>query len=86
VFSIREDLSKKKRLSEVQIVRIPGEAEASGAEVRAVCRKNNITEQAFYCWRNKCGDMDVPRLRELIKPVAGPMLVIDDLKEFSGKR
>ena len=41
---------KKKRFSEEQIVRILKEAESLG-DIRQACRKNNITEQTFYRWR-----------------------------------
>lgn len=58
---------KGKRYDETQIIRILKEAE--GAEnIRDVCRKYNITEQTFYRWRNKFGEMDISeakRLKEL---------------------
>ena len=60
---------------------------------REVCRKNNITEQTFFRWRNKYGGMDVPDARRLKnlegenarlkKLVAEQALAIDALKEFS---
>lgn len=59
VFSNQEDLQMKKRLSEEQIVGILREAERAGS-IREVCRKNNISEQTFFRWRNKYGGMEVP--------------------------
>ena len=58
----------KKRFTEEQIIGLLREAERLGSEIRSVCRKNNITEQTFYRWRNKYGGMAVDeakRLREL---------------------
>jgi len=64
-----------------------------GAEIRAVVRKHNITEQTFYRWRNKYGGMEVSEARKLKsleaenaklkKLVAEQLLAIETLKEFS---
>jgi putative transposase len=45
----------KKRYTEEQIIAVLQEAEGSGAEIRAVVRKHNISEQSFYRWRTKYG-------------------------------
>jgi putative transposase len=95
VFSIQEGLQMKKRFTEEQIIRILREAERSDS-IREICRKNNITEQSFFRWRNKYGGMEVPDVRKLKgleaenaklkKLLAEQMLVIDGLKEFAGKK
>jgi putative transposase len=84
---------KKKRHTEEQIIGILREAEVPGAEIRALVRKHNITEQTFYRWRNKYGGMEVSDARKLKslevenaklkKLVAEQLLAIDALKEFS---
>lgn len=86
----------KKRFSEEQIIGILREAEVDGAVIREVCRKHNITEQTFFRWRNKFGDMtvsDARRLKELEsenarlkKIVAEQMLAIEGLKEIVAKK
>jgi putative transposase len=63
--------------------------------IREVCRKHNITEQTFFRWRNKYGEMtvsDARKLKELEsenarlkKIVAEQMLAIEGLKEIAAK-
>ena len=84
----------KKRFTEEQIVRILQEAEA-GMSVRDVCRKHNVSEQSFYRWKAKYGDMgvsEVKRLRalerentELKKIVAEQALDMRMLKDVNAK-
>ena len=86
----------KKRFTDEQIVRILREAETKDQPIREVCKRHNITEQAFFRWRNRLGGMDVSdarRLKEmeaenakLKRLVAEQLLVIDGLKEFSRKK
>lgn len=69
------------------------EAERPGEETRSGCRRNNITEQTFYRWRNQSGGMDVFDARKLKVQksenaklrmlVAQQLLTIDALEAFS---
>ena len=81
----------KKRFSEEQIVRILRQAEAANQTVAGVCKQHGISEQTWYRWKKKFGQMGVPdvrRLRELEKEntrlkriVAERDLEIDAMKE-----
>ena len=82
---------KKKRFSEEQIVRILRQVEATDQTVAEVCKQQGISEQTWYRWKKKFGQLDVPdvrRLRELEKEnarlkriVAERDLEIDAMKE-----
>ena len=82
---------KKKRFTEEQIVRILRSAEAAEQTVAQVCKEYGISEQTWYRWKSKYGQMDVAevrRLRELEKEnarlkriVAERDLEIDAMKE-----
>jgi len=86
----------KKRFDEEQIIRILREADVSGVQICEVCRRHNITEQTFFRWRKKYGGLDVSDARKLKvlesenaklkRLVAEQLLVIEGLKEFSGKK
>ena len=86
----------KKRHTEEQIIAILREAEVSGSEVGAICRKHNISPHTFSRWRSKYGGMEVSDARKLKdletennrlkRMVAEQLLVIEGLKEFAGKK
>ena len=86
----------KKRFSEEQIIGILREGEVDGVVIRDVCHKHNITEQTFFRWRNRFGDMtvsDARRLKDLEsenaklkKIVAEQIRAIEGLKEIATKK
>jgi len=55
---------KKKRFKEEQIAFALRQAD-SGAAVKEVCRKMQISEQTFYRWRKKFAGMGVAEVRRL---------------------
>ncbi len=87
------ELADEEAIYRRQIIGLLRDAERPDSEIRSVCRKNNITEQTFYRWRNKYGGMDVSDARKLKvreaedaklkRLVAEQLLAIDALKEFS---
>lgn len=59
---------KQSRFTEAQIVDILAQAARGDMTARRVCDINGITEQTFYRWKKKYGEMstsEVKRLREL---------------------
>ena len=54
----------KKRYKEEQIAFALRQAE-SGAPVSEIIRKMEVSEQTFYRWKKKFGNMDLPELRHL---------------------
>jgi putative transposase len=82
---------KKKRFTEEQIVRMLRQAQAADQTVSQVCKEYGVSEQTWYRWKSKYGQMDVAevrRLRELEKEnarlkriVAERDLEIDAMKE-----
>lgn len=82
---------KKQRFSEEQIVRMLRQAETANQTVAEVCKEHGVSEQTWYRWKKKFGQMEVPdvrRLRELEKEngrlkriVAERDLEIDALQE-----
>ena len=60
---------KGKTHSTEEIIRILRQADG-GETALSVCREHNISEQTFYWWKKKYGDMDLAdakRLKELEK-------------------
>ena len=55
---------KRSRFSEEQIVMALRQAEA-GTPVAEICRKLQVTEQTFYRWKRKYGQLGTPEIREL---------------------
>ena len=55
---------KKSRFTEEQIVYALRQADA-GVQVEEVCRKMGVSQQTYYRWKKKFGDLGVPELRRL---------------------
>ena len=87
---------KSSRFSEEQIVRILQAGDRREDTVTAICRKHGISEQTFYRWRRKYGEMgksEVRRLRELEQEnarlkrlLAERDLEVDALKQYLEKK
>ena len=60
---------KRKRYTTEQIITILRQAD-TGKTVQEICRGNNLSEQTFYRWRKKYGNLelaDAKRFKELEK-------------------
>ena len=71
---------KGKTHSTEEIIRILRQADG-GETAQAICRKHNISEQTFYRWKKKYGDMelaDAKRLKALEKENAELKKMLDD--------
>ena len=55
---------KKSRFSDEEIVYALKQAE-SGVPVEEVCRKLGVSQQTFYRWKKKFGDLGLTELRKL---------------------
>ena len=55
---------KRSKFSEQKIVEVLKQAEA-GVPVKELCRKLGISEQMFYNWKAKYGDLGVSELKRL---------------------
>jgi len=85
---------RKSRFTEEQIVAMLREADRTS--VAEVARKNKVTEQTIYSWRQKFGAMDpadIKRLRELEaentklkRMLAEREMAIDTLKEINRRK
>ena len=86
---------KGKTHSTEEIIRILRQADG-GKTAQLVCREHNISEQTYYRWKKKYGDMelaDAKRLKELEKEnaelkkmLAKSMLENRVLKEINSKK
>ncbi len=86
---------KGKTHSTEEIIRILRQADG-GKTAHSVCREHNISEQTYYRWKKKYGDMelaDARRLKELEKEnaelkkmLAESMLENRVLKEANSKK
>ena len=57
----------KKRFTEEQIVAILQEQQTSGKTVAETARKNGISENTFYIWKRKYGNMTVSEVTRLLE-------------------
>ena len=93
--SHQEDVMKRSRFSEEQIVKILQQQEA-GTKVADLVREHGISEQTFYNWKAKYGGLSVSDVRrmkaleienqQLKRLVAEQALSIQALKEVLGKK
>lgn len=89
-----QEMAKRKRYTEEQIVAILKEA-AAGMRTEEVCRKYGVSQNTFYVWRTKFAGMTVPDIkrmrtledenRRLKMKVAELTLDIDTAKELLRK-
>ena len=86
---------KQKRHSTEEIIRILRDGD-SGKTVETVCREHNISQQTYFRWKKKYGNMELKDARkyrelekensELKKIVADQMLHIRVLQEVNSKQ
>jgi putative transposase len=72
---------KKSKFSEEQVVGILREGQ-SGATVKAVCAKHNISEPTYYKWQKKYGGMevnDVRKMRAMAEEISQLKRIVADL-------
>ena len=73
---------KGKTHSTEEIIRILRQADG-GETAQSVCREHNISEQTFYRWKKKYGDMelaDTKRLKLWIQLLSAPFGLCDKTK------
>lgn len=85
----------KKRFTVKEKIRILREAD-SELTVAELCRKHNISEQTFYNWRRKYGNMEICEAERLLdlerenarlkKKLAETILELDLAKEVVSKK
>ena len=88
--------SRGKRYTEEQIIAILKEADAEGAQVGEVLRRQGISAKTYYRWKAKYGGMEVSEARrlkqleeenrQLKRLVAQQALDVQVLKDLLGKK
>lgn len=48
------------QFADEQILGLLREAEVGAMSIKTLCKKHNVTEQAFFRWRTTFGVLDVP--------------------------
>jgi putative transposase len=86
---------KRSKFSEEQVVAILRETQ-SGASVKAVCAKHNISQPTYYKWQHKFGGMEVSDVRKMramteeigqLKRIVADLVVQNDiLKAVNAKK
>lgn len=86
---------KRSRFKQEQIIAILAEVK-SGRTPKEVCAEHNISQQTFYNWKRKYGEMDISEARRLKaleeenarmkKIIADQTVQIDILKEVNSKK
>lgn len=86
---------KRSRFSEEAIVRILGE-HRGGKTAKDICAEHNISQQTFYNWKRKYGEMDVSEARRMrsledenarLKRIVADLTMQNDiLKEVNSKK
>jgi putative transposase len=56
---------RKSNFTETQIVGVLKQAETGDIPIADVCRLHGISDQTFYRWRRKYGDLQVSEVRRL---------------------
>lgn len=92
-------MGKRKRHTVEQIIRILKESDA-GKKTGDICRRHGISEQTFYRWKAKYGEMEISdarrlkeledenrRLKTLVADLALDKTMLEDVvKNFSRPR
>lgn len=59
-----EDTMRKSRFTDEQTVKIL-QLHENGLKVAEICRQHGISEQTYYRWKSRCGDMEVSEVKRL---------------------
>lgn len=55
---------RKSRFTDEQTVKIL-QLHENGLKVAEICRQHGISEQTYYRWKSRCGDMEVSEVKRL---------------------